>query len=114
MNRLSKKMLLFAVLLFAGQAFATDLLTIYREALIQDSTYAGAKAQYIGTQERLPQARALLLPNINFGAGTHYNEVNADYPNNPALPSGRFNFYDYHADTAASEVDGSAGSTGPA
>ena len=82
--------------LLAGQAFAADLLTIYREALIQDSTYAGAKAQYIGTQERLPQARALLLPNINFGAGTHYNEVNADYPNNPALPAGRFNFYDYN------------------
>jgi outer membrane protein len=96
MNRLSKKMLLFAVLLFAGQAFATDLLTIYREALIQDSTFAGAKAQYIGTQERLPQARALLLPNINFGAGTHYNDVNADYPNNPAFPSGRFDFYDYN------------------
>src|SRR6185295_11916417 len=82
--------------LLAGQAFAADLLTIYREALIQDSTYAGAKAQYIGTQERLPQARALLLPNINFGAGAHYNDVNADYPNNPAFPSGRFDFYDYN------------------
>ena len=47
-------------------SFATDLLTIYREAVVQDSTYAGAKAQYIGAQKKLPQARAL-LPNINVG-----------------------------------------------
>src|SRR3954471_12564590 len=82
--------------LCAGQAFATDLLTIYREALIQDSTYAGANAQYLGYHERLPQARALLLPSVNFGAATHYNDVNADYPNNPGLVSGHFNFYDYN------------------
>ncbi|MFL6580819.1 MAG: TolC family protein, partial [Burkholderiales bacterium] len=97
MNRLSGKILALALLLGSGEsAFATDLLTIYREALIQDSTYAGAKAQYIGSQERLPQARALLLPSVNFGAATHYNDVNADYPNNPGLVSGHFNFYDYN------------------
>ena len=51
MNRYSIGML--ALLMLPGvsaPALATDLLTIYREAVVQDSTYAGAKAQYIGAQ----------------------------------------------------------------
>jgi outer membrane protein len=82
--------------LFAGQTWAVDLISIYREAQVQDATYAAAKAQYIGAQEKLPQARALLLPSINFGAGSHYNDVNTDYPNNPGISSGRADFYDYN------------------
>ena len=96
MNRLSKKMLAMALLLGAGEpAFAADLLSIYREAQIQDATYAGAKAQYIGAQEKLPQARALLLPSVNFGAGAHYNDVNSRYTT-PVFPSGQTDFYDYN------------------
>ena len=96
MNQLSIKMLATVLLLGAGQsAFAADLLSIYREAQIQDATYAGAKAQYIGAQEKLPQARALLLPNINFSAGTHFNAVDADYKNS-VFRSGRRDFYDYN------------------
>ena len=90
-----KRISFMAAALFASQAFAADLLSIYREAQIRDSTYAGAKAQYIGAQEKLPQARALLLPSINFSAGTHYNDVNTDYPSN-IFPSGRQDFYDYN------------------
>jgi outer membrane protein len=96
MNRLSKKMLAMALMLGAGEStFAADLLSIYREAQVSDATYAGAKAQYIGAQEKLPQARALLLPNVNFGAGTHYNDVSTDYPSN-VFPSGHRDFYDYN------------------
>ncbi|HEX9450186.1 MAG TPA: TolC family protein, partial [Burkholderiales bacterium] len=96
MNRLSKKMLAMALMLGAGDiAFAADLLSIYRDAQVSDATYAGAKAQYIGAQEKLPQARALLLPNVNFGAGAHYNDVNSRYTT-PAFPSGQADFYDYN------------------
>src|SRR5258706_12583609 len=96
MNRLSKKMLAMALMLGAGDiAFATDLLSIYRDAQVSDATYAGAKAQYIGAQEKLPQARALLLPNVNFGAGTHYNSTDSNYPSN-VYPSGKREFYDYN------------------
>ena len=83
------------IALFAGQTSAADLLSIYREAQIQDATYAGAKAQFIGAQEKLPQARALNLPNINFSAGTHYNDVYTDYKNN-VFPSGQRDYYDYN------------------
>src|SRR5258706_17609 len=81
--------------LFAGQTWAADLLSIYREAQLQDATYAAAKAQYIGAQEKQPQARALLLPSVNFGAGAHYNDVNTDFKNN-IFPGGRRDFYDYN------------------
>ena len=77
-----KRISILAAALFAGQTWATDLLSIYRDAQVSDATYAGAKAQYIGAQEKLPQARALLLPNVNFGAGTHYNSTDSNYPSN--------------------------------
>jgi outer membrane protein len=90
-----KRISFLVAALFAGQSWATDLLSIYREAQVQDATYAGAKAQYIGAQEKLPQARALLLPNVNFGAGAHYNSTDANYPTQN-FPSGRHDFYDYN------------------
>jgi outer membrane protein len=62
---------------------------------VQDATYAGAKAQYIGAQEKLPQARALLLPSVSFGAGAHENSVDTSFRNN-IFPSGRHEFYDYN------------------
>ena len=96
MNRVSKKSLVLVLMLGAGEpALAADLLSIYREAQLQDATYAGAKAQYIGAQEKLPQARALLLPNVNFGAGSHYNETDNAY-SPPIFPRGRREFYDYN------------------
>jgi outer membrane protein len=63
--------------------------------MLEDAVYAGAKAQYIAAQERLPQAKALLLPNVNFGAGTNYNDVDTEYKNN-VFPSGQRDFYDYN------------------
>jgi len=96
MNRVSKKILVLALMLgAAGSAIAADLLSIYREAQLQDATYAGAKAQYIGAQEKLPQARSLLLPNVNFGAGSHYNSIDVQYQTS-TFPSGKRDFYDYN------------------
>ncbi len=90
-----KRISFLAAALFASQTFAADLLSIYREAQVQDSTYAGAKAQYIGAQEKLPQARALLRPSVNFSAGTHYNDVDARYTS-ATFASGRTDYYDYN------------------
>ena len=96
MNRVSKKILALALMLGAGEpAFAADLISIYREAQLQDTAYAAAKAQFIGAQEKLPQARALLLPSVTFGAGSHYNEVDTQFKNT-AFVSGRRDFYDYN------------------
>jgi outer membrane protein len=87
--------LVVAALLVAGPAFSADLLSVYREAQLQDAVYASAKAQYLATQERLVQGRALLRPEVNFRAGTNYNDVDAQY-NNSIYPSGRHDYYDYN------------------
>jgi len=88
-------LILVATLLGAGPALSVDLLSVYREATLQDAVYASAKAQYIAAQERLPQARALLLPNVNFGAGANYNDVDVEYKGS-TFASGRRDFYDYN------------------
>jgi outer membrane protein len=90
-----KRILMLAGVLAAGSVQAADLLGVYREAQLQDAVYAGAKAQYIAAQERLPQGRALLLPNVNFQAGTNYNDVDTQYKTS-AFPSGQRDFYDYN------------------
>ena len=45
---------------------AADLMDVYREALEQDAQYSAARAAYQAAQEKLPQGRAGLLPNITF------------------------------------------------
>ena len=50
-----------------------DLLTLYREALANDAVLASARALQQATQERVPQARAALLPNISASARYDYN-----------------------------------------
>ncbi|HYD93924.1 MAG TPA: TolC family outer membrane protein [Noviherbaspirillum sp.] len=52
-------------------AFAIDLMQVYREALANDAPYASARAQLAAGQERSTQARAGLLPTI--GVGGSYN-----------------------------------------
>jgi len=96
MKKPTSTLLTLLLVVAAGQsAFAADLIAVYREATLQDAAYAAAKAQYIGAQERLPQGRALLLPNVNFGAGTNYNDVDVEYKNS-TFASGRRDFYDYN------------------
>jgi len=47
-----------------GQLQSADLIQIYREALEEDAQYGAARAAYVAAQERLPQGRAGLLPDI--------------------------------------------------
>ncbi len=81
--------------LISGQIFAADLLSIYREAQLEDAAYASAKAQFIATQERLPQARALQRPSVEFNAGANYNSVDTQY-DNAQFSSGQRDYHDYN------------------
>jgi outer membrane protein len=74
----------------AMPAFGEDLIQIYREAQQNDPTLAAARAAWAATQERVPQARAGLLPNINatgsanlndFHEKIHTNDLPPDTPN---------------------------------
>lgn len=58
--------------------FATDLLTVYEQALENSADLAAAEADSLARQEVLPQARAQLLPNIGVGAGAAREELDID------------------------------------
>jgi outer membrane protein len=78
--------------LAAGSALAEDLMTVYRDALQQDPVFAPAKSQYAATKEKLPQGRALFLPNVNFTANGTYNNTNINYNGNTTLPQGTLSY----------------------
>jgi outer membrane protein len=71
-----------ALMLSGGAALAqakkNDLLTIYRDALANDSVYASARFTRQAADERTPQARAALLPNVNAGVGASDNYFKYD------------------------------------
>jgi outer membrane protein len=57
---------------------ATDLMSIYQEALSQDSQYRSARAAYQASQEKLVQGRAGFLPSVTLSANRTEQQVNAD------------------------------------
>ena len=65
---------LLALALAAGGARAEDLVQIYREAQQNDPTLAAARANWTATQERVPQARAGLLPSVSAAGNVNANE----------------------------------------
>ncbi|MGD8477383.1 MAG: TolC family outer membrane protein [Burkholderiales bacterium] len=89
---------LFAICLLgslgASPALAVDLMEIYQDAKQNDARYAAALAAYQARQERLPQARAGLLPNVNLDAGADYNDIDVDY-DSPTFNSGRRDYESY-------------------
>jgi len=77
--------LLAVAALAAPYARAEDLLQVYRLARENDPTLAAAQANWQATQERLPQARALLLPNVNATASVNANVYDASVHTNPRV-----------------------------
>jgi len=55
-------------------AGATDLADAYRDARDNDPVLAAARAGLEATQQRIPQSRSALLPNISLGGSTAWNE----------------------------------------
>ncbi len=60
-------------MLVAAPARADDLLRIYHDAQQNDPALASARATWQATQEKLPQARAGLLPNVSAGFAANIN-----------------------------------------
>jgi outer membrane protein len=67
---------LVPALLLASSAFAAaaDLVDVFRLAQRADATYAAARASWAAAQERIPQARAGLLPFASASVSTQYND----------------------------------------
>lgn len=67
---------------FGMPALAENLTEVYRSALAYDAPYAAAQASYNAAKEKLPQARAGLLPSASLNANARYNDVETSLPSN--------------------------------
>jgi len=72
-----------AALLAAGSApaWSLDLMQAYQAALAQDARIRAARAARDSAIERLPQARAQLLPNIAINLGRNKNDIDRTQEN---------------------------------
>ncbi|WP_313054764.1 TolC family outer membrane protein [Pseudomonas lopnurensis] len=68
----------WALACMAGQAQASDLMDIYRQAVLHDAQYAAAQAQRHVGDERQIQGRAGLLPQVTFDTQTSWSETEYD------------------------------------
>ena len=78
-----KNLLAFAAAaagLFSGEAWSLDLSQAYGEALAQDSTIRAVRAATDARRERLPQARAQLLPNLSASVSRYRNWLERTSP----------------------------------
>jgi outer membrane protein/protease secretion system outer membrane protein len=64
-----------------AQASALDFKQVYQAALEQDATIRASRAAADSGRERLPQARAGLLPQISASAGRNFNSLDTTSPN---------------------------------
>jgi outer membrane protein len=64
----------------ANTGARNDVLQLYREALKNDTAYASARAQQLATQERVPQARSALLPNVGLSGRVDQNYYSSTVP----------------------------------
>lgn len=79
--RLSRTAALIAGLLAStGTLAAEDLLAVARAALANDAQFQSARAQREATSEKLPQARAGLLPSLALNGTTQWNDVEISKP----------------------------------
>jgi len=84
------------VMLSSPALLAADLVGTYRDALEQDAQFASARASYLAGLEKLPQARAGILPSINLSANTALNERDLAFRNNtPGGGESRYNANGY-------------------
>ncbi|MEO8407817.1 MAG: TolC family outer membrane protein [Oxalobacteraceae bacterium] len=66
---------LIAGVFIALDAQAVDLLETYQQALVNDAQYASARATLRAGEEKLPQARAGLLPVVGLSGGISRTEI---------------------------------------
>lgn len=62
-------------------AWPLDLKQAFEAALEQDANILASRAAAASGRERLPQARAQLLPNLSFSAGRNKNDLTSTAPN---------------------------------
>ena len=97
MKQKSQQLFLATLLGVSNWAQAADLLETYRAAQANDPVFAAARASQQAGQEKLPQGRSLLLPNISLSANSTFNDQTTQYRGTTIFPSGnqRYNSHGY-------------------
>jgi outer membrane protein len=72
--------LLGLLLMFGNSCTAMTLPEAYEAAFANDAQYSASRNEWLATQEKLPQARASLLPNVTLTANTDWNRARATQP----------------------------------
>ncbi len=78
---------------FYTPAWSLDLLQAYQAAMEQDASIRATRAATDARRERLPQARAQLLPNLSASASRNHNDLERTTPNflgNPVTTNTRY------------------------
>lgn len=91
--------LLLAGFGLATSAYASDLMSVYRDAYDYDAQFAAARASLDAGREKLPQGRAGLLPTISVTANTTWNDVETTTRTTPSITGQRE--YNSHGWTAS-------------
>lgn len=71
---------LLMALLLPASAHGADLLQVYRDAQANDAQFASARSQLAASQEKLPQGRAGLLPQVVGSLGATRTNVDQSVP----------------------------------
>ena len=90
--RLASLALTAVVLLTGLPAWSLDLQQAYESAQAHDATARAAAAAADAARERLPQARAQLLPNIAFSAGRNRNDLSREQSGVPIPEAPYYSF----------------------
>jgi outer membrane protein len=77
---------------------AADLLQIYREALTNDPVYASARAAMNAGEEKMPQGRSGLLPNLAV-SGSYLSNGVSELASTPQQALGGANYFSAHFPT---------------
>jgi len=76
---------LFLLIISSLPAQAADLLQVYRQAQSNDPTFEAARFTFASAQQKLPQARAGLLPVININGNENNNYASSSFGKDPAV-----------------------------
>ena len=86
---------LLAAPVLATPSIAADLMQVYRSARENDATFAAARATLEAGQEKMPQARAGLLPTLGATGNTQWNENEIYQRGGPLIAKPNFNSNGY-------------------
>lgn len=108
-----RRILVFVGILFCFatiNANAADLMEVYHQALVSDPTFQSAQATYLAATEAYPQARAELLPFLDFTANARRVHSETVTPSilGGITPRETFNTYSYQLSLTQPIIDFSA------